>query len=36
VLLLNVDVGNGSLARDLLESVLESRPIGYKLLETVI
>lgn len=36
MLLLDVDVGDGSLARDLLESVLESRAIGYKVLETPI
>jgi hypothetical protein len=36
VLLLDVDVGDGSLARYLLESVLESRAIGYKVLETAV
>lgn len=36
MLLLDVDIGNGALARDLLKSVLEGRTVGYKALETVI
>lgn len=36
MLLLDVDVGNSALARDLLKSILEGRAVGCKALETVI
>lgn len=36
MLLLDVDIGNSALARDLLKSVLEGRTVGYKALETAI